>query len=174
MAQDPRAIVGLIGRGDWDASDWELIRGLDVRVYLNEGELDQSVAATTGLPALGWVAGNLARIRRLTPGPTITATMGGRGSMVLNGQQFLTLVSAASTLVLDATGAGDTYATTDLLSAATGAPDGLGARRGGMDAARRVAGRAPAGSLQELDREVGLHPEMVERQIPLPVMGIPE
>jgi hypothetical protein len=35
MAKAPRTNVGLIGRGDWDASDWELINNLDVRVYLN-------------------------------------------------------------------------------------------------------------------------------------------
>jgi sugar/nucleoside kinase (ribokinase family) len=170
IAQDPRATVALIGRSDWSARDWESIQNLGLRVYLNEGELAQSVAASTGLSAVGWVEGNLARLKRLAIAPTITATMGQRGCMLLNGQPFLTHVPAATTLVLDATGAGDTYATTDALSVATGAPDGLSARRGNMDAGRHVAGRAPAGSLRELDRETAQQPGMFERHIPLPVM----
>jgi hypothetical protein len=95
--------------------------------------------------------------------------MGQCGSIVLNGQPFLTDVPAATALVVSATGAGDTYAATDALSAATGASDGLSALRGTMDAGRHVAGRPPASSLRELDQEMAQHPGMFERYIPLPV-----
>jgi hypothetical protein len=88
--------------------------------------------------------------------------------MVMNHVPFLTRVSAAQVPVRNLVGAGDCLMATATVSAACGASDGRSGLRGNMEAARHIAGQPPAGSLEELDREIAQHPEMVERQIPLP------
>jgi sugar/nucleoside kinase (ribokinase family) len=161
--------VGLMGCGDWTGEDWELVRDTGIRVYLNRQELTQAVVDPACRISDQTAEESLTFLRRTAGGSVVvTVTLGKQGSMVMNHVPFLTRVSAAQVPVRNLVGAGDSLMATATVSAACGASDGRSGLRGNMEAARHVAGQPPAGSLEELDREIAQHPEMVERQIALP------
>jgi sugar/nucleoside kinase (ribokinase family) len=141
-------VVGLIARGDWTALDWALAQRGGFHVFLNGGELAESL----GRRASGNPAQDLARLRDEVGASRVTVTLGARGSLTLDasGHIVSTPVAAVTAGADRAVGAGDTFAATATLALAAGVTLEQALQIASRDAARVVAGRGPASSLSEL------------------------